>query len=190
MGINRKLPHLGDAGRGILIAHYFSALSQRLREVRICQGEWDRVLGESVTVKHGQTAVFLDPPYASDEHAVEYSAHADVSAAVAEWAVANGNNPELRIALCGYDGEHEMPKSWEMVSWKSRGGYGSQSQDGRGRANAERERIWFSPYCLKPQESLFAVVQPWDEPGPRHSDDWLRLLGWQDGIKEEAHSRR
>ncbi len=29
---------------------------------------------------------------------------------------------------------------------------------------------------------------PWDEPGPTHSDDWMRLLGWQDALKEEAHT--
>lgn len=46
-----------------------------------------------------------------------------------------------------YLGEHEMP-GWAEVAWKARGGYGSQS-DGRGRANAKRETIWFSKHCLK-----------------------------------------
>lgn len=27
---------------------------------------------------------------------------------------------------------------------------------GRGRQNAGRERIWFSPYCLRPNESLLS----------------------------------
>ena len=147
MGINRKLPHLGDAGRGERILGYFEALSARLRDVRVACGEWDRVLGESVTVKHGITGVFLDPPYSADEHAVTYSADTDVAAQVREWALANGSNPLLRIALCGYSGEHEMP-GWTEVAWKARGGYGSQS-DGRGRENAKRETIWFSPHCLK-----------------------------------------
>ena len=154
MGINRKLPHLGDAGRGEQIAAYFAELSGRLRDVRIACGEWDRVLGDSVTVKHGITGVFLDPPYSSDEHDVEYGAHSDVAADVRQWANENGDNPQLRIALCGYEGEHAMPDTWDCVAWKARGGYGSQS-DGRGRENAARERIWFSPACLKPP-SLFS----------------------------------
>lgn len=58
-------------------------------------------------------------------------------------------NPLLRIALCGYEGEHDMPESWECVEWKARGGYGSQGT-GTGRDNASRERIYFSPHCLKP----------------------------------------
>lgn len=148
MGINRKLPHLGDAGRGELIRSYFEALSVRLRDVRVCCGEWDRTLGDSVTIKHGASGVFLDPPYSADEHDVTYSADSDVSGAVREWAIANGDKPELRVALCGYEGEHAMPDSWECVAWKNRGGYGSQS-DGRGRENASRERIWFSPHCLR-----------------------------------------
>jgi DNA adenine methylase len=146
-GINRKLPHLGDAGRGEHIREYFSALSRRLRDVRIACGDWSRVMGDSVTIKHGVTAVLLDPPYSSDQHNVEYSAHSDVAGDVREWALANGDNPLLRIALCGYVGEHEMP-GWTEVAWKARGGYGSQG-DGRGRANAGRETIWFSPHCLK-----------------------------------------
>ena len=144
-----RLPHLGSAGRGERIAGYFRELSERLRDVRICSGEWDRCLGESVTVKHGITGVFLDPPYSSDEHGVTYSADSDPSAQVREWAIENGPNRMLQIALCGYEGEHEMPQDWECVAWKARGGYGSQG-DGRGRENAARERIWFSPACLKP----------------------------------------
>lgn len=129
-------------------------LSDRLRRVRVACGEWDRVLGESVTIKHGVTGVLLDPPYSSDEHDVAYSADSgDVASKAFEWAIANGDNPALRIALFGYDGEHAMPETWEVFSWKSKGGYGSQGQ-GRGRENAKRERVWFSPHCLKPM-SLF-----------------------------------
>jgi len=174
MGINRKLPHLGDAGMGLNaersanwkqrphlgtngfginaarangIYGYFEALSNRLRKARVCCGEWDRVLGESVTIKHGLTGVFLDPPYSTDR-ADCYSVESDCSAVVRDWAIANGDNPDLRIALCGYEGEHAMPETWECVPWKARGGYGSQG-DGSGRENSAKERIWFSPACLK-----------------------------------------
>lgn len=149
-----QLPHLGDAGRGERILEYFRALSNRLHDVRVCCGEWDRVLGDSVTIKHGLTGVFLDPPYDSDEHDVEYSAHSNVSREVYKWALANQDNQLLRISLCGYDGERVMPSSWECIAWKAAGGYGSQA-NGRGRENSGRERIWFSPACLRPQESLF-----------------------------------
>lgn len=158
MGLHRKLPHLGSAGRGAAFLPWLEALSARLRRVRVACGDWSRVLGESVTVKHGPTAVLLDPPYSSDEHSVEYGAGSgDVAAAVREWALANGDNPNLRIALCGYEGEHEMPDEWTCVAWKSKGGYGSQG-NGAGRENAHRERVWFSPHCLSDSrvDPLFA----------------------------------
>ena len=161
MGLHRKLPHLGDAGRERPILVWLSALAVRLRRVRVACGDWTRVMGPSVTEKHGITGVLLDPPYASEEHAVEYgSGPADVSAAVHEWALQNGDNPLLRIALCGYEGEHALP-GWECVPWKARGGYGSQG-DGRGRENAGRERVWFSPACLKRRIAgpLFAEATP------------------------------
>lgn len=158
MGLHRKLPHLGSAGREGAVSAWLDALSVRLRRVRVACGDWTRILGESVTVKHGITAVFLDPPYSSDEHNVDYSAGtSDVSADVRAWAIENGRDPALRIALCGYEGEHEMPETWECVAWKARGGYGSQA-NGIGRENARRERIWFSPACLTDQRTapLFA----------------------------------
>jgi hypothetical protein len=108
-----------------------------------------------VTTGHGLTAVFLDPPYSDD--CSEVYAHNDmgVSTAVREWAIANGDNPLFRIALCGYEGEHAMPESWECVAWKAVGGYGNMGE-GRGKENRRRERVWFSPHCLKPQGDLLA----------------------------------
>ena len=150
-GIKRQLPHLGDAGRGEFIREWFRDLSDRLRGVRVACGDWQRVMGESVTTKHGLTAVFLDPPYAdtakrcSDLYACD---SLSVAHQVREWAIANGDNPKLRIALCGYEGEHVMPESWECMAWAARGGY--QSQGRVPTENSKRERIWFSPHCLKP----------------------------------------
>lgn len=157
MAVAEQMPNLsgdsGAVGRGVVacgkrgqIRQWFSALADRLRHVRVCCGDWQRVVGASPTFKIGLTAVFLDPPYdmrvvsqsgtgrdgAAPSDAL-YSHHSnDVSAEVREWAIANGDNRLLRIALCGYDGEHAMPESWECVAWKAAGGYGSQAS-GRGR---------------------------------------------------------
>ena len=144
-GIHRQLPHLGDRGRGLV--EWFSVLARRLERVRISCGEWRRVLGPSVTVRHGTTGVFLDPPYAADCHSPYAAQTSTVAAEVAAWAFENGGDPLLRIVLCGYSGEHTPPVGWRSVSWKARGGYGSQGE-GRGRENAKRERLWLSPHCL------------------------------------------
>jgi len=180
-GVNRQLPHLGSAGTGVHrkrphlgnagtvcveeapgtspdLRAYMNQLAARLRRVRVCCGDWSRVLGPSVTFKHGITGVFLDPPYADTAKRTSnlYSSDSlDVAHAVREWAIANGDNRELRIALCGYEGEHQMPESWECVAWKAKGVYGSQNADGND--NAAKERIWFSPACLRPQATLWGA---------------------------------
>ncbi len=162
---NAQLPHVGDAGRGVhapsipdLYAQ-LERLSQRLRRVRVCCGDWKRITGPSVTTKHGITGVFLDPPYSQTERASVYAQETDCAAEVRQWCVENGSNPLLRIAICGYAGEgHEVLEAcgWDVLEWKARGGYGSQGGNTRGRENSHRERIWFSPNCVKPiQGSLF-----------------------------------
>jgi hypothetical protein len=146
---SQQLPHLGDPGRGLL--DYFLALADRLRGVRVCCGDWSRVLGPSPTSRLGVTGILLDPPYLTDDDSRQADLYGCDSGSVANdvraWAIEHGDDPLLRIALCGYEGEHTMPDTWDCVAWKAAGGYGSQG-DERGRANANRERVWFSPACL------------------------------------------
>lgn len=134
---------------------YLFDLAARLRRVRVCCGEWRRVLTPAVTTYIGQTAVLLDPPYDQEERSICYSHDENISVEVRAWALEHGDDPQFRIALCGYESEHaeHMPPRWECVRWKAGGGYGRSD---RGRANRHRERIWFSPYCLKDRPPLFA----------------------------------
>jgi len=159
-GVKRQLPNLGDAGRGVNrqrpLGEWFGALADRLERVRVCCGGWERICGPSVTTKLGVTGVFFDPPY-SDEAGRDMDIYSTDSGTVAHdvrrWCIEHQDDPKLRIALCGYEGEHDLP-GWDCVAWKAHGGYGSQG-DVRGRANATRERIWFSPHCLDPKRRLF-----------------------------------
>lgn len=167
-GINRKLPHLGSGvgsgvhsylGRGDALLSWITSLADRLRYVRVCCGDWERVCGPWVTYLHGLTGVFLDPPYA-DTAGRSKGLYATDSFTVAhdarEWAIAEGRNPLMRIVVAGYEGEHVFPRDWDCVAWKTRGGFGSR--DGAGRDNSTRERLWFSPACLpRVQRDLFAV---------------------------------
>lgn len=175
---SRQLPHLGgdvrldhrhprkmpilSSGLGSLLERskrvelytYFEALALRLRYVRVCCGDWSRVMGPSVTEKNGLTGILLDPPYAAEaERDANIYKEDDLQVAheVREWAIANGDNPLLRIALCGYEGEHNLPASWECVPWKATGGYANQ-RDAQNE-NCRKERIWFSPHCLRPDRA-------------------------------------
>lgn len=144
--INRKLPHLGDEGRGAAIRAWMRALAARLRGVRVACGDWSRVVTYSVQRAGGfPCGILLDPPYPDGEMA--YSAGDDGARLwheVREWAVANGANRELRIVLCGYEGA-EMPPGWRSVPWVQRKGYAATAA---ATANCARERLWLSPGCL------------------------------------------
>lgn len=160
IGIENKRPVIsGGAGGNAplpsnpdLIA-YFKILSERLRRVRVCCGDWQRVCGPSVTFGHGMTGVFLDPPYADTAKRASNLYRVDceqVAHAVREWAIEQGKNPLMRIALCGYSGEHVMPENWECFSWKQGDGYGGQAKERNN--NGAKEKIWFSPACVKSNE--------------------------------------
>ena len=143
-GINRKLPHVGNAGRGEFIRSWMEALGERLRDVRVACGDWERVLSSSVTTRHGLTAVFLDPPYAKG--AMDYAAGGvgtDLSARVMAWCTEHGDDPAFRIALCGHADEHSLP-GWTSVGWSQKG----YAKTDAAKANARSETIWFSPHCI------------------------------------------
>jgi DNA adenine methylase len=164
MRVQQKMPHLGgdhDHGRGVCsierrtaLHATFTRLAARLRYVRFPCGDYQRVLTPAVTWRHGLTGILLDPTY--DEGEINYSVGGRISSEVRAWCIEHADDrlpngdPAYRIALCGYEGEHDELEAlgWECVAWKARGGYGNQRKDGENE-NARRERIWFSPACLK-----------------------------------------
>lgn len=159
IGITRQMPHLSSKGQGVNrtanLIEWFRALQARFRSVRVCCGDWERVVGPGVTTTNGITAVFLDPPYADTAERSEVYRKEDFGVAhkVREWAIANGNNPQFRIALCGYEGEHQMPPDWQVMAWNAGKGYAGRNEDNH---NGKRERIWFSKYCQESRQgSLF-----------------------------------
>lgn len=156
----------GAAGRGIHASRfteksgglqaYMRALSDRLRRVRVCCGDFERILGPAVTTCIGLTGVLLDPPYDNEERALCYNHDGPEESGRSvwwrayRWAIDHGGDPLLRIALCGYEHEEaSFPPGWTCVAWKASGGYGRSD---RGKANARRERVWFSPHCLAAEQ--------------------------------------
>ena len=141
----RKLPHLGDAGRGVMA--YFDRLAARLHRVRITCGDWRRVTTPSVTRSgaggDGARAVFLDPPYSTSGDLYAEST-AGISDDVREWCTTNADG--LRVILCGYDDEHDalLSRGWSVIDGKAGGGAGYSTNS----ANGRRERLWLSPECI------------------------------------------
>jgi len=157
-GLNAS-PLLSSAGGGIHgltnnILEWFKKLQERTRRVRVVCGDWKKVITPSITynskglTSKEMTAVFLDPPYDMVGRDEVYREDGSIFAEVSRWAIDNGDNPKLRIVLCGYSGQHGIPTTWQEYAWEANGGLSSLGND-RGKTNKSRERIWFSPHCLE-----------------------------------------
>ena len=127
----------------------------------MCCGDWSRVITSGALSYGASVGVFLDPPYSGDVCTTGRSAEDEkgISAAVRDWAVANGNDPRLRIVLAGYEAEHaaHMPAGWRMHAYTKNRAFGTSASDagaGNG-SNRRNERLWFSPHCIDLRPSLF-----------------------------------
>ena len=156
-GVNRKLPHLGNAGQGLV--SYMFALADRLATVNVCNGDWSRVCTRGA-MNYGRTVgIFLDPPYLGDVRTADLYAVDDHTIAneVRDWCLANGDNPRYRIVLAGYSDEHDelIPDTWKRYRYSASAAYSTTAsaarQDGN-HANRKSEVLWMSPHCLTPDQ--------------------------------------
>jgi hypothetical protein len=150
-----QIPHASDAGRGVELMtsggrtalSWLRKLADRLERVRIVHGDWFRCLNNHFG--GSDTAIFLDPPYRAYERL--YGTGEPVANAVEAWA---RDHAELRIALCGHKGDYDLP-GWEPVEWsRGRLTYG-------GSKTTDSECVWYSPPCVKvsnPQKSIFELL--------------------------------
>lgn len=156
------------------LRRWFEFLSARLRHVRIVNGDWKRVCTSGaakmleVRMGGGKCGIFLDPPYGHAATRAEVYACEDfeVADAVREWCLKNGDDPDYRIVLAGFDGEHNVLEQhgWRVVEWFKSGFLkGGMAQQNAGGHQQGRERLWLSPHCLgvaeQAQGGLFALEQ-------------------------------
>lgn len=152
-GVTRKRVHFGgvSSGQGVQrklgkngLQSWFGELQERLKRVRVCSGDWKRVTGRSVTTIHGLTGMVLDPPYVMDKRDKLYTYDSDtIASEVREWAIENGNDTLMRIVYCGYEDGYRWPDDWQVIEWKTSGGYQSHNKE-----NRALERLWLSPHCI------------------------------------------
>jgi DNA adenine methylase len=158
-GIRRQRPHLGNAGMGInrktsksrldYIKGMMRQIRDRMQDVRVCCGDWSRVMGPSVFEKRSPPyAIFLDPPYFSEDRSAVYAEDASGMAdpmrlAIVEACLRYGEKG--KVILCGYEGEYPELDGWRKIAWKAQGGMSNQNREGN--ENKGRERMWISPSC-------------------------------------------
>lgn len=155
----KALPILSSAGGGIHglrypVDQWMTNLQKRTRRVRVCCGDWKKVITPAITYENKglalneMTGVFLDPPYPTKDCYKVYREDTNIFQEVCQWAIDNGDSDKMRIVVCGYQGEVVFPQTWQEYCWQTNGGLGNMGQ-GQGRANKVRETIWLSPHCLE-----------------------------------------
>jgi site-specific DNA-adenine methylase len=165
-GVNAELPHIGNVGRGVnaglphignsgqdmthkeaAIREWFSQLSERLCDVRICYGDWKRVLTPSLIKKSISMGIFLDPPYKMQGKNI-YGGNKPVSDDVRAWCAECYKTPEhknIKLILCGYGDEHDslLSLGWGKYAWKAQNGYNGKGKNRD--ADKRDEQMWLSP---------------------------------------------
>lgn len=162
-GITRQIPR--DVECGVLcrngetkphvehLVSWFKKLQTRFQRVHVYCGDWTRIMGRSFINRDGITGVMLDPPYGVTRSECYAQDSITVAQDVNKWCVENGDNPNLRIALCGYSEEHAnlVNLGWTAYSWQAHNGYSNSVKCSE---NRTKETIWFSPYTAVPTHSF------------------------------------
>jgi hypothetical protein len=110
------------------------ALADRLRWTRIICGDWTRAVTAAVTTSHGLTGIVLDPPYChSLRNSRLYREDDPALSAAVRACIEHGDDPLLRIVLCGKHDEHDelLEHGWAKHPWRDDG-----------------EVVWASPGCV------------------------------------------
>ena len=173
MGVHAmgQIPHVSDGGMGDFVKPFntniyatFRKIQERLRYVRVVCGDWTRVSGGDWQTNCGTCGYFADPPYSDkadrDENIYDQDS-LTVAHDVREWMIKRDADPQMRMVLKGYYEEHVelLSRGWRVHRWQAQGGYANLADKGggnsRGQNNRFREALFFSPYCLSANDSLF-----------------------------------
>lgn len=125
--------------------------------MRVCVGDWSRVVTAGALNYGSTVGVFLDPPYLGDVRTADLYAVDDhsIAHAVRDWCLSNGDDRRLRIVLAGYADEHDhlMPDTWRRYRYSASVAYSTTSSASRSDGNHEnrhKEVLWMSPGCIDP----------------------------------------
>ena len=149
-----KIPHIAH-DRGIInqeIYKWFEQIADRLRYVKVVCGDWTKVCGGNWQTDKKPCGMFFDPPYGVKDRSLNCYGDFDTATVandVRKWCAERGDNPDLRIVLAGYEEHMELVDDygWTCENWHTGGGYANIGKS-RGKDNAKREYLYYSPYCL------------------------------------------
>ena len=142
---NRNRGILTKGDRRQIITDMITAVTNRLIDVNILYGDFERVLTPSYTSDFGTTAVFLDPPYKcyTDKSDTIYTNdHNDTWTRARDWFMAHRNDPNYHIILCGQNNDWpDHPDDVRVHTWV--GAHGMT----KAKTERKQEKLYISKYC-------------------------------------------
>ena len=134
---------------------WLKRLSGRMRHVKVFGGSWDSALSKGVFAREREDriAIFLDPPYRTDERSGglyssdDFGTSDDAAEQAYAWAVEHGDR--YRIVYCCAAGDFPCPEGWTEIGCRFRVGFIRMD-----RAESYRDVAFFSPTCLQPSAEL------------------------------------
>ena len=141
------------------VLQWLKTLQSRFKQVRVLCGDWKRsIMFRKDKINKTKIAIYLDPPYSTtktsrDEgcYKVSFMPSQDScpSEEVNQFAIKYASYPNIRIAVCGYVGEHDnlARHGYRPMRWKANGGWARK--ESKGSVNRKMEVIWFSRSCFE-----------------------------------------
>ncbi|MCK9518356.1 MAG: DNA adenine methylase, partial [Dehalococcoidia bacterium] len=152
---NKGVHHRPDA------YEWMDALRRRLRHVKVVCGDWTRVCGGNWQADNRPCGMFFDPPYATSGRDNDIYHHDSLTVAkdVEKWVLQRGGHPDYRIAVAGYEDEYAslVEAGWTVEPWSASGGYANLGKNKTG--NRHRERLFFSPHCLRAEKDKMTLFE-------------------------------
>jgi hypothetical protein len=110
--------------------------------------------------------MFFDPPYSVPDRSsgIYHCDSRQIAEEVMAWCLERGKKESYRIVIAGYE-EYEplLEHGWWMETWSTHGGYANLAGKNlsQGKLNRHRERLYFSPHCLRELTTLTLPSFEW-----------------------------
>ena len=93
--------------------------------------------------------VFIDPPYLRGKKYTYYTEE-KINDWIQDWAIAHGNDPEIKIIVAGYTTDYwrAWPDGWKSIFWDAGKSFATTAADTeKAYKNLGQECLWVSPSC-------------------------------------------
>lgn len=129
---------------------YAYELNNRLKDVMIYVGDYNRILTNVMINDDKSTAIIFDPPYVDESSNIDGDLYLFDTLDTKELEKFFMDNQDKSVVLFGYKNSYNLPDTY-TVSWNANGGFSNQGDN----QNRHKETIWFSKVLEEKAKEVF-----------------------------------